>query len=212
LLVGCGGAVAKTASVIPGTNVTVEELLLLPGTDRAFAQTDRPTDPLCASQPLASSWRGSVFYLIDRRLPFDKGVTATERPCRFEFREVQERSDQRYDYTAGACAFRLTKNGDNVRRLQLFVSAKASPDEVRECAVRQGFFVLGYGGALTMPRAKLFRSTTSTLLAGHETLIGRTTVHPIVQFLRWCAPLDGARWGKMSRAEIRREITCRSRV
>lgn len=209
-ILGCACASAAPITIIPGTNVGVDELLVLPGADRAFDWKDPPALTLC--RPPEIDVRGTVYGMVAGRYPFPRGITHTDAPCPFEFRVAPKTPARPYDYTVDACAFQLDVDRNEVTGLHAFVRPNATEDEVRECGIRQGFFLLGYGGALTMPREKLFKKTSATLLIGQEQVLGKTTVHAIAQFVQWCAPLDRKPWGGMTREAIRREIRCRSNI
>jgi hypothetical protein len=202
LLLGCASQ-GRSLPPIPGSRITLDQAIFLPGRDSRFALSRGGLWRLCrASDHARGSRLGLITIILAREglLQLGEAGDCEVRVTRSD-REAPRPSDFVHD--AHGCRMVFAQDGGMLRSARL-APTPFVPEQYEKCLLRLGLFLVGYNGALAIGDEDLFvRSRHSPWMSFPRP----PAFVPIFQWTIGACDVDPARIAR--RADLPTNMHCR---
>lgn len=186
---------ADATLAIPGTRVTLDEVLFVPGNDRRY-RFDVRDWRVCRRSDFAP---GARLDLIDVVLNADVLRLAPDgSTCNVVFSQAEVATQAPSDLaiTSPGCRVIFGRSGSQLRSARV-TPRPFSAEQYEKCASRLGLFLLGFNGALVIADDTLFVPTAQSIWS---TFPGRPGYVPVFQYLLGRCTID------LGRIEMRTDL------
>lgn len=193
---------ADARPTIPGTRVSLEDALFLPGRDTRLPIDSPPGWRVCRSSDHASGSRlGLVSVILNDE---DLLQLGSEEDCRVRImRDAPPANASDFVVDGPGCRFAFERAGEALRAVRL-TPAPFVPAQYEKCFYRLGLLLRGFDGALVMPDEILFVPVGNSPWVSFPNPPAQV---PVFQYLLSACAVDPARITR--RSEVPRPLPCR---
>lgn len=203
LPIGCSAG-AATAPQIPGTHITLEQAIFLPGRDTRFDVSRSGIWRICRSSDYAE---GTQLGLLTIILAEERLLRLGNPPdCEVVISRVDQYQTSSSDFVHDAygCRFVFSQRQGVLRSVRLTPSP-FSAEQYEKCVLRLGLFLTGYNGVLAISDVELFVPYDRSVWASFSS---HPRFVPIFQFNITACEVDPARIFR--RRDMPRNFRCRT--
>lgn len=180
VLTGACHASDVSSHAIPGTSITIEEALFLPGQTSKIPLATDVAWHICGPEDIIGTSNAGYVGTIVGKTMFQ---LARDRPCTVEIVEAvpKLRKPTSRVVEGPGCTWSFDLSAGAVRHVQLAIRPRA-PAQLYRCLSRLGLFIIGIQGGLQIPDEKLFVPSSQSIWAAFPRVPAEVTM---LQYILW---------------------------